>query len=215
MSDCSWWSGFNGLARFCCTLGAGVGALASLLAWHRTLIGILPSMFFHILENLRVWIEVAEWFCCIDKVVAATHLSLLDLCQLPNACWCSFLTTHECALLFLLPKQHQLHHYGVECAVLKWQARVQVALHSCRRRPSVLGCLTPDLLTKLPVYGVSLGPIHFKAAHPWAYHRGWPGVGFTHSLFFGVLVATLVLWLSGSRAWFLGLILGTAAHVLT
>jgi membrane-bound metal-dependent hydrolase YbcI (DUF457 family) len=79
----------------------------------------------------------------------------------------------------------------------------------------LLGCLLPDLFTKLPVYGVDLGPIKFKAAQPWAYHRGFPGVGFTHSLAFGVVFATVVLAIARSRAWFLGLILGSAAHVLT
>ena len=28
----------------------------------------------------------------------------------------------------------------------------------------LLGCLSPDLLTKLPVYGLDLGPIHLHAA---------------------------------------------------
>ena len=79
----------------------------------------------------------------------------------------------------------------------------------------LLGCLLPDLMTKLPVYGVRIGSFSFKAAVPAEYHRGWPGVGFTHSLLFGVLVAGLVLWATGNRAWFLGLLLGQWAHVLT
>lgn len=78
----------------------------------------------------------------------------------------------------------------------------------------LVGCLMPDV-AKLPVYGLDLGPISFKAADPYEYHRGWPGVGFTHSLLFGVLVATIVLWRTGSRAWFLGLLLGIWAHVFT
>jgi membrane-bound metal-dependent hydrolase YbcI (DUF457 family) len=79
----------------------------------------------------------------------------------------------------------------------------------------LLGCLLPDLFTKLPVYGVHLGPIQFKAAHPWQYHRGWPGVGFTHSLAFGVVCAGLLLLITRSRAWFLGVLIGEWAHVLT
>ena len=80
----------------------------------------------------------------------------------------------------------------------------------------LLGCLLPDLMTKAPVYGFHIGRFGFDAQRdPWEYHRGWPGVGFTHTLIFGALVATLVLWRTGSRAWFLGLMLGDWAHVLT
>ncbi|HMJ74769.1 MAG TPA: metal-dependent hydrolase [Iamia sp.] len=80
----------------------------------------------------------------------------------------------------------------------------------------LIGCLAPDMLTKLPVYGVHLGPISFEPAkEPWAYHRGWPGVGPTHGLLFGVLVGLLVLWLTKNRAWALGLVIGQWAHALT
>lgn len=80
----------------------------------------------------------------------------------------------------------------------------------------LIGCLAPDMLTKLPVYGLQLGPISFEpATEPWAYHRGWPGVGPTHSLLFGVLVGLMVLWLTKSRAWALGLMIGQWAHALT
>jgi hypothetical protein len=42
----------------------------------------------------------------------------------------------------------------------------------------LLGCLVPDLFTKLPVYGFSFGILHITPEHdPWKYHRGWPGVG--------------------------------------
>jgi membrane-bound metal-dependent hydrolase YbcI (DUF457 family) len=78
------------------------------------------------------------------------------------------------------------------------------------------GCLLPDLFTKLPVYGFSLAFVHLQPeAEPWRYHRGWPGVGFTHSLTFGILFATAVLLITRSRSWFLGLLVGSAAHVLT
>lgn len=80
----------------------------------------------------------------------------------------------------------------------------------------LIGCLAPDMLTKLPVYGFHLGPIGFEPREePWAYHRGWPGVGPTHGLLFGLLVALLVLWLTKSRAWALGLMIGQWAHALT
>src|SRR5690606_622948 len=66
----------------------------------------------------------------------------------------------------------------------------------------LIGCLAPDMLTKLPVYGIHLGPIDLDPqTEPWAYHRGWPGVGPTHSLLFGVVVGLLVLWLTKNRGW--------------
>ncbi len=77
------------------------------------------------------------------------------------------------------------------------------------------GCLLPDLFTKLPVYGFHIGSLSFKASDAHVYHRGWPGVGPTHSLMFGVLIAALVLWATKSQAWSLGLLIGHAAHVLT
>jgi membrane-bound metal-dependent hydrolase YbcI (DUF457 family) len=80
----------------------------------------------------------------------------------------------------------------------------------------LIGCLAPDMLTKLPVYGFHLGPINFGAERdPWEYHRGFPGAGVTHTLFFAVLISLAILWIFKSREWSLGLLLGTAAHVLT
>jgi membrane-bound metal-dependent hydrolase YbcI (DUF457 family) len=70
----------------------------------------------------------------------------------------------------------------------------------------VLGTFSPDLFTKAFVYQSS-DPAHF--------HRGWPGVGFTHSLIFGVLLATIVLAATRSRSWALGILIGQWAHVLT
>jgi hypothetical protein len=80
----------------------------------------------------------------------------------------------------------------------------------------LLGCLAPDLFTKMPVYGLHVGPIDFRrVAHPYEYHRGWPGVGFTHSLMWGVALSLLVLWIFRSRQWALGLLIGEWAHVIT
>jgi membrane-bound metal-dependent hydrolase YbcI (DUF457 family) len=80
----------------------------------------------------------------------------------------------------------------------------------------LLGCLLPDFFTKLPVYGLHLGNMTFlKANFPAKYHRGWPGVGPTHSLAFGVLIALVVLWRTKNRGWALGLLIGVWAHVFT
>ena len=41
----------------------------------------------------------------------------------------------------------------------------------------LLGCLLPDLFTKLPVYGITIhGKKFFHAQVPYKYHRGFPGV---------------------------------------
>ncbi|NEE00286.1 metal-dependent hydrolase [Phytoactinopolyspora halotolerans] len=70
----------------------------------------------------------------------------------------------------------------------------------------VVGTQLPDAFTKTFVYA---------ADDPAAFHRGWPGVGFSHSLLFGVLFAAVVLAITKSRAWALGLLIGQWAHVLT
>src|SRR6266508_2305897 len=70
----------------------------------------------------------------------------------------------------------------------------------------VVGSLGPDLFTKSLVYW-SRDPAKFQ--------RGWPGAGFTHSLIFGVVAAALVLALTRSRSWALGILIGQWAHVLT
>lgn len=69
-----------------------------------------------------------------------------------------------------------------------------------------LGTFAPDLFTKAFVYA---------ADNPAKFHRGWPGVGFTHSLIFGVVFAVIVLWATRSRSWALGILIGQWAHVLT
>ena len=69
-----------------------------------------------------------------------------------------------------------------------------------------LGTFAPDLFTKALVY---------QADDAAQFHRGWPGVGFTHSLMFGVVFAGVVLTVTRSRAWALGILIGQWAHVLT
>lgn len=70
----------------------------------------------------------------------------------------------------------------------------------------VFGTQLPDLFTKAFVYAAD-DPAHF--------HRGWPGVGFSHSLIFGVVFATAILAITRSRGWALGVLIGQWAHVLT
>jgi membrane-bound metal-dependent hydrolase YbcI (DUF457 family) len=70
----------------------------------------------------------------------------------------------------------------------------------------VVGTLAPDLFTKSLVYASS---------NPAKFHRGWPGVGFTHSFIFGFAFAVVVLALTRSRSWAVGILIGQWAHVLT
>ena len=69
-----------------------------------------------------------------------------------------------------------------------------------------LGTFGPDLFTKAFVYA---------SDDPARFHRGWPGVGFTHSFIFGVVGAALVLAITRSRSWAVGILIGQWAHVLT
>ena len=83
----------------------------------------------------------------------------------------------------------------------------------------LIGSWFPDMATKWLVYGINIGPWDIYADDPAKFHRGWPGVGFTHSLMYGVVVA-LVFYLltrkkSWSKVWAVGLLLGIWAHVLS
>ncbi len=80
----------------------------------------------------------------------------------------------------------------------------------------LFGCLLPDFFTKLPVYGLHIGNLELiKASTPYRYHRGWPGVGPTHSLLMAFVASLLALGIWKNRAWCVGLLVGTTAHVLT
>ncbi len=83
----------------------------------------------------------------------------------------------------------------------------------------LLGSWGPDLLTKWIVYGVKLGGFEIKADDPAKFHRGYPGVGLTHSLMFGVVIGLLFYLLSRRNAWAkgwaIGLMIGIWAHVLS
>jgi membrane-bound metal-dependent hydrolase YbcI (DUF457 family) len=70
----------------------------------------------------------------------------------------------------------------------------------------VVGASVPDLFTKKFVYA---------ASNPAQFHRGWPGVGFTHSFIFGLFMAVAVLAITRSRNWAVGILVGQWAHVAT
>lgn len=64
-------------------------------------------------------------------------------------------------------------------------------------------------------YGITIGGRHYGSAIPQQWHRGWPGMGFTHTLFAGILL-TVAFWiLKRNRGFAVGFLLGYAAHALT
>jgi membrane-bound metal-dependent hydrolase YbcI (DUF457 family) len=81
--------------------------------------------------------------------------------------------------------------------------------------PLLLGSYSPDMFSKWFVYGIDVLGIELKADNPVQFHRGWPGVGFTHSIAFGVAVSLLLLFVTRSRIWALSFFLGHLAHALT
>ena len=56
-----------------------------------------------------------------------------------------------------------------------------------------LGDFTPDFLSKFWVYGITIKGKHYGASVPQRWHRGWPGMGFTHTLFLGIILGA-ALW---------------------
>jgi len=83
----------------------------------------------------------------------------------------------------------------------------------------LLGSWWPDMMTKWLVYGITVGPWDVKIDNPPQFHRSWPGVGFTHSLMYGVVVAGLFYVVfrkkSWAKVWAVGLLIGVWAHVLS
>jgi membrane-bound metal-dependent hydrolase YbcI (DUF457 family) len=81
--------------------------------------------------------------------------------------------------------------------------------------PLLIGSYSPDILTKWFVYGIDPFGVELQASDPAQFHRGWPGVGFTHSLFFGAAVAGVVYLITKSRVWAVSFLIGTWAHVVS
>lgn len=79
----------------------------------------------------------------------------------------------------------------------------------------LLGSYSPDLLTKWAVYGLDFSGNAKIVDDPVQLHRGWPGLGFTHSLAFALVVAAFILFLSKKRIWAVSFLIGAIAHVLS
>ncbi len=61
----------------------------------------------------------------------------------------------------------------------------------------------------------ALAGFELKADNPAQFHRGWPGVGFTHSLAFGVFVGLLLYIVTRNKVVAYSFVIGQWAHALT
>jgi len=109
-----------------------------------------------------------------------------------------------------------------EAAALSWAAHdlepYAIQRHSRWKIafvPLLLGSYSPDLLTKWYVYGIHLGGLELKADDPAKFHRGWPGLGFTHSFLYGIVVCLIFWKLLGSKNWGVSFLIGQWAHAIT
>ncbi len=81
--------------------------------------------------------------------------------------------------------------------------------------PLLIGSYAPDMLSKWFVYGITLFGLKLKADNPAQFHRGWPGVGFTHSLTFGVVIALAIYLVSRKPIIAYSFLIGHFAHAIT
>jgi membrane-bound metal-dependent hydrolase YbcI (DUF457 family) len=71
------------------------------------------------------------------------------------------------------------------------------------------------MFTKWAVYGLDFSGGKELVSDPVQLHRGWPGVGFTHTLFFALLVSGVIYLLSKQKIWAVSFLIGAWAHVLS
>lgn len=77
------------------------------------------------------------------------------------------------------------------------------------------GSYSPDIFSKWAVYGLGFAGRHELVSDPVQLHRGFPGMGWTHTLAFGVVIAAIILVWSRNRMWALSFLLGEWAHVFS
>lgn len=105
---------------------------------------------------------------------------------------------------------HQFEYYALQGHMPKrWVGQVSFLA-------IVIGDQSCDFFGKVWTYGIDIGDTHYGPAQPAQWHRGWPGLGPTHSVIWAFVFGALVYFLSrGNRAWTIGAILGAAMHALT
>lgn len=79
----------------------------------------------------------------------------------------------------------------------------------------LFGSYSPDMFTKWAVYGLDFAGTKELVSDPVQLHRGFPGVGFTHTLIFPLVIAGIILLLSKHRIWAVSFLIGGFAHVLS
>lgn len=104
---------------------------------------------------------------------------------------------------------HQFEYYAVQAHLpRKWRGQISFLAVVARDQ----SC---DLVGKVWTYGFTIGGHHYGPTQPSQWHRGFPGLGFSHSIAWALLVGVAVFVFSRSRAWAVGIALGISLHVLT
>ncbi len=104
---------------------------------------------------------------------------------------------------------HQFEYYALQGHMPKrWVGQVSFLA-------IVAGDQSCDLVGKLWAYGFTIDGHHYGPEEPALWHRGWPGLGVTHSLLWAFVAAGLVYLVSRSRPWTIGVLLGAALHALS
>jgi hypothetical protein len=104
---------------------------------------------------------------------------------------------------------HQFEYYALQGHLPKrWVGQISFLA-------IVAGDQSCDLVGKVWTYGFDLGGRHYGPEQPSLWHRGWPGLGVTHTLLWAFVAAGLVYVCTRSRPWTLGILLGVAIHAMT
>ena len=100
--------------------------------------------------------------------------------------------------------------HDIEPYLIKAHLPVAISVPFC-----ILGSYSPDLFTKWAVYGLDFSGKKELVSDPVQLHRGFPGVGFTHTLIFPIVVALVILFLSKHKLWAVSFLIGAWAHVFS
>jgi len=105
---------------------------------------------------------------------------------------------------------HQFEYYAIQGHLpRRWAGRISFLA-------IVLGDQTCDFVGKAWTYGYDVGGTHYGPEQPAQWQRGWPGLGFSHSIFWAFLLAGFVyLVTKRNRAWTIGVFIGVCMHVMT
>ena len=104
---------------------------------------------------------------------------------------------------------HQFEYYAIQGHLpRRWLGKISFLA-------IVVGDQTCDLVGKVWSYGFEIGGTSYGPEEPSQWHRGWPGLGVTHSLLWAFVAGAITFVLTRNRAWTLGVGLGAAAHAIS